>query len=110
MKLLLQLAMTFLALVCLAIAIPAHHGPYRHHGQMVAAENAEKAPEFLTGLEPEDIMKAEVQPEDVSDLGMADVLSRATGKKNFQLDMKLTAIQEAHFFNPMLYSAIAGAA
>merc|ERR1711875_170525 len=32
MKLLFQLAMTFLALVCLAIAIPANHGHNGHHG------------------------------------------------------------------------------
>merc|ERR1711875_131853 len=37
MKLLFQLAMTFLALVCLAIAIPANHG---HHGQMKDAVEA----------------------------------------------------------------------
>merc|ERR1719403_330470 len=34
MKLLFQLAMTFLALVCLAIAIPANHGHNGHHGRM----------------------------------------------------------------------------
>ena len=36
--------------------------------------------EFLAGLEPEDIMKVEVQPDDVSDKGMAETITEAGGK------------------------------
>merc|ERR1719431_1663301 len=66
--------------------------------------------EFLPGLEPEEIMKVKVQPEDLSDKGMAETIIEAGGKGNFQLDMKMDALQMALNYNPKLHTGFAGAA
>jgi len=60
MKLLFQLAMTFLALVCLAIAIPANHGHKGHHGRMkeyLPAEDGEKKIRQRDAMGLEDLPK-----------------------------------------------------
>merc|ERR1711872_671389 len=76
-----------------------------------AAAAAEEEAEFLPGLEPEEIMKAELQPEDVSDKGMAETMVEASGgKSNFQLDMKMDSLQMALSYNPKLTTGFAGAA
>jgi len=69
--------------------------------------------EFYPGLEPEEIMKVNVKAQDVTDKGMAEIITEAGGATdgdNFQMDMKMDSLQRMIYYNPKLQSAFAGAA